>query len=59
MAHKRTSDAVAVVPEAKRSRNELIPLNNKDKALMELVCSHNLTIVLDLVCLSIVDIAHK
>lgn len=43
MAHKRTSDAVAIVPEAKRTRNELIPLNNKDKALMELVCVHNLT----------------
>lgn len=52
MAHKRTSDAVAIVPEAKRTRNELIPLNNKDKALMELVCVHNLTLILNLVCLS-------
>lgn len=42
MAQKRTSDAVAIVPEAKRTRNELIPLNNKDKALMELVSEHNL-----------------
>lgn len=50
MAFKRPTDAVALVPEAKRTRNELMPLSNKDKALLEIVrivfcCSfHNLTI---------------
>lgn len=38
MAYKRPStDVVAVVPDAKRGRNELMPLTIKDKALMEIV----------------------
>lgn len=37
MAFKRTSDALAIVPEAKRSRNEIAAYTNRDKALMEIV----------------------
>lgn len=37
MAFKRTSDALAVVPEAKRSRNEIAAYTNRDKALMDIV----------------------
>lgn len=39
MAQKRTSDALAVIPEAKRTRNEIAAYTNKDKALMEIVSS--------------------
>lgn len=35
MAQKRTSSALVVAPEAKRTRNELVGYTNKDKALME------------------------
>lgn len=37
MAYKRPSEALAVVPDVKRSRNELIAITNRDKALLEAV----------------------
>lgn len=37
MAYKRPSDALVAVPDVKRSRNELIAITNRDKALLEAV----------------------
>lgn len=37
MAYKRPSDAVALIPEAKRTRSEMAEYTNRDKALMEIV----------------------
>lgn len=37
MAYKRPSDALAVVPDVKRSRSELAAITNRDKALLEAV----------------------
>lgn len=37
MAQKRTSDALVAVPDIKRSRNELVAITNRDKALLESV----------------------
>lgn len=39
MAYKRQSDAVAIIPEAKRTRSELAEHTNRDKALLEIVSS--------------------
>lgn len=46
MATKRTSDVLAVVPEAKRTKNEILAYTNKDKALLQAVRIHNLTFFL-------------
>lgn len=37
MTSKRISDALAVMPAPKRSRNELIAHTNRDKALLDIV----------------------
>lgn len=37
MAQKRTSDALVAVPDSKRSKNELVAITNRDKALLEAV----------------------
>lgn len=42
MAQKRSSEALAIWSEPKRVRNELQPVTNKDKELMEVV--RNLTL---------------
>lgn len=37
MAQKRASDALVAMPDMKRSRNELVAITNRDKALLEAV----------------------
>lgn len=37
MATKRPSDALVAFPEIKRSKNELVAITNRDKALLEAV----------------------
>lgn len=37
MAQKRTSDALVAIPDSKRSKNELVAITNRDKALLEAV----------------------
>lgn len=37
MAQKRASDALVAIPDMKRSRNELVAVTNRDKALLEVV----------------------
>lgn len=37
MALKRTSDSMVAYPDLKRSRNELVAITNRDKALLEAV----------------------
>lgn len=37
MALKRAPDAMVAVPDLKRSRNELVAITNRDKALLEAV----------------------
>lgn len=42
MAQKRTSDALVAIPDFKRSRNELVAVTNRDKALLEAVRNSHL-----------------
>lgn len=37
MAQKRSSDVLAIIPEAKRTKNEILAYTNKDKALLQAV----------------------
>ena len=37
MSMKRNADALAVIPQAKKTRNELMAFTLKDKQLMEIV----------------------
>lgn len=43
MALKRTADTLVAMQEMKRTRNELVPITNNDRALLEVVsnsCFH-------------------
>lgn len=37
MALKRAADSAVAIPDLKRSRNELVAITNRDKALLEAV----------------------
>jgi hypothetical protein len=46
VAQKRGADSLALLPQAKRNKNEVVAYTAKDKQLMELVIFRNVLIFL-------------